>query len=79
MTDVTDASQLSAPNGRAAHTAVVHAVQSRHAADPHLQAEWAAILVADGRLADAMQHYQVDTEFCLSALKVLPTATLAPS
>jgi hypothetical protein len=78
MTDVTDTSQHSAADGRPAHTALVHAVQSHHAADPHLQAEWAAILVADGRLADAMQHYQVGT-FGVSALNDLPIATSALS
>ena len=57
---------------------MVHAVQSRHAADPHLQAEWAAILVAEGRLADAMQHYQVDT-FGVSALEVLPDCDRLPA
>lgn len=75
MAHVTDASQHSAADGRAAHTAVVHAVQSRHAADPHLQAEWAAILVAEGRLADAMQHYQVGT--MRTSPWFLPTATIA--
>lgn len=54
-----DAAQEAAAQGRAAHTMLVHAVQSCHSADPHLQREWADILVADGRFADAMQHYQV--------------------
>ena len=41
------------------HVKLVHLAQQADAADPWLQSEWAAVLVALGRGSESGRHYQV--------------------